>query len=73
MLNAQIMSQQSLQWMIQVGVDQEDVEWLALMNGSLELHTAPCRARVERIYTTAMMGVLESPSPMEVIRSIQLN
>lgn len=58
-LNTQV----SFQWMIPVGVDASDVEWLERMHGSKELHQPEAASRVERIYTVAMAGVLASDAP----------
>lgn len=71
--STQSASQNSFQWMIQVGIDAEDVAWLERMGGSLELHSAQLRARVERIYTAAIAGMLDSPSAVQVFQSIQMN
>lgn len=39
-----------LQWMINVGVNQTDVDWLERMDGSDDLHMLGNRERIERIY-----------------------
>jgi len=52
-----------LQWMINVGVDQSDVQWLALMEGSIELHMPGNRERISRIYTDAYSRILDSSTP----------
>lgn len=58
-LNTQV----SFQWMIPVGVDASDVEWLERMHGSKDLYAPEASARVERIYRVALGGVLSSASP----------
>lgn len=52
-----------LQWMITVGVDQDDVSWLESMYGSPELHMPGNRARIERIFVDAYSRILESSAP----------
>lgn len=53
----------SFQWMTLAGVAPSDVEWLESMDGSKELHAPEAASRVERIYKTALGGVLSSDSP----------
>jgi hypothetical protein len=49
--------------MINVGVSQADVSWLARMGTSIELHMPGNRERIERIYTEAYSRILESSTP----------
>ncbi|UTY55847.1 hypothetical protein [Massilia sp. erpn] len=53
----------SFQWMLALDVTQDDVNWLEGMSGSIELHLLGNRERVERIWTTAITGILKSDSP----------
>jgi hypothetical protein len=53
----------SFAWMLALGVAQADVDWLESMSGSVELHLIGNRERVERIWTTAIAGMLKSESP----------
>ncbi|SIR88085.1 hypothetical protein SAMN05880566_13315 [Janthinobacterium sp. TND4EL3] len=52
-----------LQWMINVGVNQTDVDWLERMDGSDDLHMLGNRERIERIYTDAYSRILKSSTP----------
>lgn len=52
-----------LQWMINVGVNQADVDWLERMDGSDDLHMPGNRERIERIYTDAYSRILKSCTP----------
>ncbi|WP_058048801.1 hypothetical protein [Janthinobacterium sp. Ant5-2-1] len=52
-----------LQWMINVGVNQADVDWLERMDGSDDLHMPGNRERIERIYTDAYSRILKSSTP----------
>lgn len=52
-----------LQWMINVGVNQTDVDWLERMDGSDDLHMPGNRERIERIYTDAYSRILKSSTP----------
>lgn len=52
------------QWMLALGVTPVDVDWLESMSGSVELHLLGNRERVERIWTTAIAGMLKSESPV---------
>lgn len=52
-----------LQWMINVGVNQADVDWLKRMDGSDDLHMLGNRERIERIYTDAYSRILKSSTP----------
>jgi hypothetical protein len=54
----------SFQWMIALGVSLVDVDWLESMSGSVELHLLGNRERVERIWTTAIAGMLKSDTPV---------
>lgn len=54
----------SFQWMLALGVSPGDVDWLESMSGSVELHLLGNRERVERIWTTAIAGMLKSDSPV---------
>lgn len=54
----------SFQWMLALGVPPADVDWLESMSGSVELHLLGNRERVERIWTTAIAGMLKSESPV---------
>jgi len=54
----------SFQWMIALGVLKADVDWLESMSGSVELHLIGNRERVERMWTTAIAGMLKSDSPV---------
>ncbi|CAN7645251.1 hypothetical protein [Massilia sp. LjRoot122] len=54
----------SFQWMLALGVPPGDVNWLESMSGSVELHLLGNRERVERIWTTAIAGMLKSDSPV---------
>lgn len=64
--------QQSLQWMISLGVDQREVEWLGEMHGSMDLHLPIHRQRVEQIYSAAIGRWMESPAPEKLAASIAL-
>ena len=50
--------------MIALGVSLVDVDWLESMSGSVELHLLGNRERVERIWTTAIAGMLKSDTPV---------
>ena len=52
-----------LQWMINVGVNQADVDWLERMDGSDDIHMPGNRERIERIYTDAYSRILKSSTP----------
>jgi hypothetical protein len=54
----------SFQWMLALGVVMCDVDWLESMSGSVELHLLGNRERVERIWTTAIAGMLKSDTPV---------
>jgi hypothetical protein len=54
----------SFQWMLAHGVNAVDVDWLESMSGSVELHLIGNRERVERMWTTAIAGMLKSDSPV---------
>ena len=57
-----------LQWMINVGVTLVYVRWLEGMDGSIDLHMAHNRDRIERIYTEAFSRILESSTPELYVR-----
>jgi len=50
--------------MLALGVTSVDVDWLESLSGSVELHLLGNRERVERIWTTAIAGMLNSASPV---------
>jgi hypothetical protein len=64
--------QKSLQWMINLGVDQGEVEWLGEMQGSMDLHLPIHRQRVEQIYSAAIGRWMESPDPEKLAATIAL-
>jgi hypothetical protein len=73
MSTTQNQSQKPFDWMLRAGVGMDDVQWLSMMDGSLALHSNQNRARVETIFTKAMTGVLESPSPVDLLHLMKQN
>lgn len=72
MLRSNTTVQQSLQWMINLGVEKGEVEWLEGMQGSLDLHLPVHRTRVEQIYSAAISRWMESPAPETLAVNIAL-
>lgn len=63
----------SINWMLNVGVDKQDVEWLLENKGSKELHYAENSLRVESIYTRALEALIASPARMTLLQSASIN
>ena len=59
---------QDMQWMIAVGVNEDDVAWLKGMAGTVESHLDGNRIRMEAIYTSAIERLLSSSAPIALLR-----
>jgi hypothetical protein len=60
--------EQDMQWMIAVGVGEDDVAWLKSMAGTVESHMDGNRIRMEAIYTAAIERLLASAGPIALLR-----
>lgn len=66
-------NQKSFQWMLDMGVDPDDVNWLESHTGSTELHSPEAALRVQKMYCKALTGIVLSDTPVQYLAQTLLN